>query len=423
MVTAQSKKISKRSIQKLIKKPLFEKIKTIGELCYSLGYHCYIVGGTVRDIILGIPLNDIDVVSDGDISLIKKQCMKKWKQLKITESKFGTIKLLFNDNSHIDIAHFRKETYPYPASLPVVQRGIIVDDVKRRDFTINTLLMDIGKINFGKIYDVLSGINDIEKGVIRILHNKSFIDDPTRIFRALRFANRLSFRLDKTTKHLLLNAVNDGYISKLTPVRIRRELFLILMEKNWDKILKDMDKYGILKEIGIKKFCSQRRIGVFKKRISEIASKLHNPLLPKLMLIAHKATISETNQFIDKVGLRKKEGTALLEVKKKGAKTLEKLSKSKISNKDIYWSLKTFDTDAICFLYTLGDKKQRKHICYYLEHLKNIKPKLTGKDLKTLKITEGPIYEKILKQLLNMKLNGKLKSKQQEIDFVKRLFC
>jgi len=349
--------------------------------------------------------------------------MKKWKQLKITESKFGTIKLLFNDNSHIDIAHFRKETYPYPASLPVVQRGTIIDDVKRRDFTINTLFMDIDQKNFGKIYDVLSGIKDIENGVIRILHKKSFIDDPTRIFRALRFANRLSFRLDRSTKHLLLNAVNDGYISKLTPARIRRELFLILMENNWDKIVKDMDKYSILKEIGIKKLCSQRKIAVFKKRISEITGMLHNALLPKLMLITHKSTISETNQFIDKIGLRKKEGIALIEIKKKGEKTLKKLSKSKISNKDIYWSLKIFNTDAICFLYTLGDKKQREHICYYLERLRNIKPRLTGKDLKILKITEGPIYEKILKQLLNMKLNGKLKSKQQEIAFVKRFFC
>ncbi len=199
-----NKRITRKTLEKSLSEKVVKRLEIIGEMCAFSEYRCYLVGGTVRDMILKVPQIDIDIVTEGDITSLVSNIAKRWKLKKTIRSQFSTVKISFVHNILLDIAQARKETYPYPASLPVVQKGNIVDDLKRRDFTINTLLMGISKKNFGIIYDYLGGIEDIEKKTIRVLHKNSFIDDPTRIFRAFRFKERFSFRFERKTKKLII---------------------------------------------------------------------------------------------------------------------------------------------------------------------------------------------------------------------------
>ncbi len=414
-------RISGKKLKKILTEETLKKVKSIGEICMESRYPCYLVGGTVRDIILKVPQIDIDIVTEGNIRLFEA-LPKKLKIKKIVFSQFNTAKLLFKDGCSLDIAQARKETYPYPASLPVVKKSSLNEDVKRRDFTINTLLMGITKKDFGKIYDYLGGIEDIEKGIIRALHKNSFIDDPTRIFRAFRFKERFSFRFERRTKTLIENAIRSGVIKKLTPQRIRKELFLLLKEKKWYKIVLSLSHNGILQELGIKNELKRVIINSFEKKISDFINIKRNRELSKLLLITEDASEKEIKAFSQRIGLKKKESELLLELRKGRKRILTTLSKKEVSNKEIYWLLTSLPLDAVIYLLSKATSQSRKRILLYLNDLKNIKIKIKGDDLKKLGIKAGPIYKKILQKLLDEKLNGKLKFKREEIEFVKRQF-
>ena len=413
-------RISVKELNKLLSEEILKKITSLGEICMNAGLQCYLVGGTVRDVILKVPQIDIDIVTEGNAKLFK-DVSKKLKIKKITFSQFNTAKLLFKDGFFLDIAQARKEIYPYPTSLPVVRRSSIHEDVKRRDFTINTLLMGITKKDFGKIYDYLGGIEDIEKGIIRALHKNSFIDDPTRIFRAFRFKERFSFRFDRETKNLMDNSIKAGYIKKLTPQRIRRELFLSLKEANWDKIIMNLSRSGVLKELGIKQKMTRSSITTFMRIIRNFNIKKQNWELSKLLIITENAQKKDIKAFSQKVGLRRNEVSILLELRRNGKRIVKTLSKKDLPNNKIYWLLEKIPIEGLFYLLSKGTPLSRKRIMLYLNNLKDKKINIKGDDLKKLGIKGGPIYKKILQKVLDEKLNRKLKSKKEEIEFVKRI--
>ncbi len=413
-------RIKKTVLKKILGEEIFKRVKSIGEICEGMSYSCYLIGGTVRDMILKVPQIDIDIVTEGDITSLITNISKKLRLKRVLRSQFGTTKIIFEDNLSFDIAQTRKESYPYPASLPVVEKSTLGEDIKRRDFTINTLLMGITKKDFGKIFDYLDGMNDIETGIIRVLHNKSFIDDPTRIFRAFRFKGRLSFRFDRKTKKLIDNAIKIGIIKKLTPQRIRREIFLSLKEKRWHKIVLEFSRSGLLREIGIKNKIARRTINSFEKKLRDFIDIKGNMELTKLLIITENAKKKEIETFSQRVGLKKKETLFLLEMRNKKRWILTSLSKKEISPKEIYWLLKLIPSDGLIYLIIKGDTQTRKKIKLYLDNLKDMKAKIKGEDLKKLGFKEGPLYKKILKMVLDEKLNGGLTTKKEEIEFVRR---
>lgn len=412
-------KIAESRLKRLLGKRILNRIKVIGEFCTNDGQPCYLVGGTVRDLILNRKQVDIDLITKANLSSINKKISKKWHLEKTIRSQFNTIKVIFRDGFSIDIARARKESYPHPASLPVVEIGSISDDAKRRDFTINTLRMSLSKEDFGKIYDDLDGVSDIKTGIVRVLHDKSFIDDPTRIFRAIRFKKRFSFHLERKTKKLFTEAVNKHMIKELTSQRIRREIFLLLKEEKWDKIALSLSRNSVLRELGIKQIPQGKNLLAFKKNLLNFPTGKSNFQAVKLLVMLEKSTKSEIDSFSKTAGLKNEEIKLLLNLKKNGEKTLKKLAINYLPNSDIYWLLNSIPTEGIVYLYCKSVQKQRQRISIYLDRLKHIKTKITGQDLKLLGIKEGPIYEKILNKILDEKLNGKLKTKREELKFMK----
>ncbi|HOJ86116.1 MAG TPA: hypothetical protein PLN68_04250 [Elusimicrobiales bacterium] len=203
----------------------------------------YLVGGCVRDWYLGKKCFDIDITfSDYPLDIARKVAQKF--DLKLEEfKKFLTIRLLSKER-RIDFATFRKEKYLRPASLPEVEKAVsIEEDLKRRDFTINAVALSINE-DLYQITDPFNGIDDINKGVIRVLHENSFADDPTRIFRAVRFSNRFGWKIEKETLKLIEKHKN--YVSDLSKERIRNEIIKILSEEKCFQALKKIEELDII---------------------------------------------------------------------------------------------------------------------------------------------------------------------------------
>ncbi|MFC1667169.1 CCA tRNA nucleotidyltransferase [Candidatus Omnitrophota bacterium] len=212
-------------------KKAFDIIRAAGAVADKKGFCVYIVGGPVRDILLNRPNYDLDFVVEGDGIKFAETLTKTLKAgLKIHRA-FGTATISCK-NFRIDVVTARKESYESPASYPDVEPGGIKEDLFRRDFTINAMAAAINKKNFGKLVDFCDGFKDLKKGIIRAMHDKSFIDDPTRIFRAVRFSIRFGFKIEPRTKRLMKEAILGGFLGEVNRGRVRKEIELFLKEKN-----------------------------------------------------------------------------------------------------------------------------------------------------------------------------------------------
>ena len=224
----------KKMISKLMKERLPARLKSlleeVGQVGDTLGYSVYAVGGFVRDLLMRVENFDIDLVVEGDGIRFAETFEKRTSCRIRTHQKFGTAIILFPDGLKIDVATARWETYDSPAALPTVEKGSIKMDLSRRDFTINTLAIQLNPRGYGEIIDFFGGMKDIKEKTIRVLHNLSFVEDPTRIFRAIRFEQRLGFQIGKHTQHLMRNSVKMGFLQRLSGGRILSELILILKE-------------------------------------------------------------------------------------------------------------------------------------------------------------------------------------------------
>jgi tRNA nucleotidyltransferase (CCA-adding enzyme) len=216
-------------------------IEIVGTIADELKIKAYIVGGPVRDKLLGMSNYDLDFVVEGDGIKFAEVLNKKLKGRLITYKAFGTATIELK-GKRIDVVTARKESYKYPAAYPIVKPGAIKDDLFRRDFTINSMALAIDKKGLGRLVDFYGGRKDLTKGVIRVLHDKSFMDDPTRIFRAVRFSVRFGFKIEPHTKKLMKEAVLDGFLGEVNAGRIRKEIELFLKEKDPKKCLEVFSK-------------------------------------------------------------------------------------------------------------------------------------------------------------------------------------
>jgi tRNA nucleotidyltransferase (CCA-adding enzyme) len=216
-------------------------IKIVGKIADELKVPAYIVGGPVRDKLLDMPNIDLDFVVEGDGIKFARVLNKKLEGKLTVYKAFGTATVELK-GKRIDIVTARKETYARPAAYPTVKPGTIKDDLFRRDFTINAMAIAVNKEDFGKLVDFYGGQKDLKKRVIRVMHDKSFIDDPTRVFRAVRFAVRFGFRIEPHTKRLIKEAVSDKLLAEVNKGRIKKEIELLLKEKNPRKCLETFAK-------------------------------------------------------------------------------------------------------------------------------------------------------------------------------------
>jgi len=232
---------------------LMNLLRLLGTYGTELRMSVYVVGGFVRDLLLNIPNYDVDIVVEGTEEKagieFAKYVGKELNATVVPYEKFLTASIIFRDGYKIDIATARTEYYESPGDLPQVDISTIKKDLYRRDFTINAMAIKLNPQEFGTLYDFFSCRKDLENGIIRVLHNLSFVEDPTRMIRAIRFEQRYNFRMEERTLELLKKNLEENYLERVSGARIRQEIEKILEEKEPIKAFRRMAELGVLKRV------------------------------------------------------------------------------------------------------------------------------------------------------------------------------
>lgn len=408
--------------------PILALLKDIGATASDVGYPAYVVGGFVRDLFLYRPNEDIDIVIEGDGIEFAKFFARKTGARIHTHQKFGTAVIIFSDGFKIDVASARMEYYKFPASLPIVEMSSIKLDLFRRDFTINTLCIQLNQEKFGTLIDFFAAQRDIKDKAIRILHNLSFVEDPTRVFRAIRFEQRFGFTIGKLTSGLIKNAVKMDFFKQLSGRRMFSELRQILGEENPVPALLRLDDYSLLNVIHpaigldtqmIELLNNVRKVIAWHDLLflGEACLKWMVYLLALMKSCNRKISYDICARFELNLNFQ-----AMICKKRFAAdECLYKLSKRlPTKNSLLYNHLSGFKTELLLYMMAAARKeKVKKAISLYFTQLRDIRISINGADLKKLGIAPGPIYREIFIETLNAKLNNDLKTKNDELRFVK----
>lgn len=370
----------------------------------------YLVGGVVRDLLLGTANFDLDLVVEGDAVNLAKELVKDNEARLTTHQRFNTARLKFT-GYHLDIATARSETYARPGALPAVKPGTLKDDLVRRDFTINAMAVRLSPPRYGELVDLYGGRQDLGKKLIRVLHDRSFIDDATRIWRAIRYEQRLGFRIEEKTLRLLKQDIS--YLQTISGDRVRHELEMVLKEKEPEKMLARAAELGALAKI----HTSLRGDGWLKEKYRAARRRLlegHQLLDLYFALLTYRLDERENEELISFLHPVRHVAAALRDTNQLKS-SLGELEDPEISRAQIFSLLHGYALTAIQANYiAMEPDKGRKAIDLYLRKLRTVKPLLTGNDLLKMGIKPGPRMQEVLIALHEAKLNGETSTRAEE---------
>ncbi|MBI5100481.1 MAG: CBS domain-containing protein [Nitrospirae bacterium] len=405
----------------------YEALRTAGEIADKTGYNAYLVGGSVRDLLLGEGSLDLDIVIEGDgIRFARELCEELGGKMRQHE-RFGTATISL-ENLKIDIATARTEYYESPAALPTVQTSSIKKDLYRRDFTINTLAIKLNHKDFGQLIDFFGGQRDIREKTIRVLHNLSCVEDPTRAFRAVRFAERFGFRISKHTENLIKSAIQMDLFKRLSGFRLYEELVLAFKETNPSKTLQRLSKLKLLTVIHPALEFSERLEEKFKS-IGETLAWYNLLYLDEKadMAVLHLMTLlselgdADKKETLDRLAAPPKTRSLILKSSAGSSYILSRLPLKDPA--ELYHLLWGHDIETLLFTMAVtSDARKKKNISHYIVELKKIRPALKGSGLRKLGIPQGPVYSKIFGALLDERLRGRLKTEEDERKYVIKHF-
>jgi tRNA nucleotidyltransferase (CCA-adding enzyme) len=405
---------------------IYELLGHAGETAQELECNAYLVGGSVRDLLRGEANLDIDIVIEGDGILFARTFGEKLHAKVRTHQKFGTAQIIAG-TLKVDVATARTEYYESPAALPKVETSSIKKDLYRRDFTINTLAVKLNPGDFGLLIDFFGGQRDLREKTIRVLHNLSFVEDPTRAFRAVRFSERFGFKISKHTENLIKSTIAMNLFDKLSGPRLYEELLLAFHETEPIKTLKRLSDFGLLKIIHTNLHFTDELEATLKS-MQETLSWFN------LLFLEEKTDKGMLYLMALLSGLKDGEIQASAERLSPSPKVRDMIIKGITHARDLLRKLPLDDPIAICnllsnlsleivlFLMALSrDRRKQRVISHYLTELRNVKTILKGDDLQKMGIRPGPVYSKILSSLRDEKLKGRLSSREDEEKFVRNI--
>jgi tRNA nucleotidyltransferase (CCA-adding enzyme) len=425
------KKNTATMMKERLPRRIIELFKDLGNVADILGYNAYVVGGLVRDLFLKRKNLDVDIVIEGGGIQFAQEFAKHHEVRVRTHRKFGTAVLIFPDGFKVDVATARMEYYESPAAPPIVEMSSLKMDLFRRDFTINTLAIKLNKRHFGTLIDYFGGQKDIKDKVIGVLHNLSFVEDPTRVLRAIRFEQRFDFRIGKLTLALIKNAVNINCFEELSGKRLFLELKLLLMEQEPLQAIERMSEFGLLQFIspeikytkGLKKLLKEAE-GVINWFDLLYLEEAYEPW----KVYWHGLTSSLDSKALKNLGERMqmvdRDGRNMISQRDQANEVLEQLFRFKGDNNyDLYTLLCHYDTEILLYMMAKANNERIKRmISNYFTRLKGTEIMLKGSDLKGMGFKPGPLYKEIFDSLLKAKLSHLISSKDDEVEFVRETF-
>jgi tRNA nucleotidyltransferase (CCA-adding enzyme) len=403
-------------------------LRTAGELGERFGYSIYVVGGFVRDLLLGIDNLDVDFVVEGDgITFARALAKERAGRVKVHE-RFGTAVVLLPDGFKLDVATARTEYYEYPTALPTVEQSSIKKDLYRRDFTINTLAVGLNPRTFGQLIDYYGGQRDLKERLIRVLHSLSFVEDPTRVFRAIRFELRFGFHLSKETLALIKGAAKMELFHRLSGQRLLDELRLLFSERTPRHAVCRLADLDLLRFIHPQLTWSSR----LDRRLIEVEAALNWYKLSCLgrtisgwviyaMALAEVMPDQAVRNMLERFPFTEEERAAITEARfltQQICRTLNR--RSPLRPSETVRLLTGLSDETLVFLLAKNaSESAKRQLSMYLTTYRDVKPVLTGKELKALGLKPGPLYSTILARLTEARVDGDVKNEAEERALVK----
>lgn len=424
------KKVLKSLLEERLPKNLYTMLGQAGVLAATMGYNLYLVGGIVRDMILRIDNLDVDLVVEGDGIAFAKAFAQSHGARYAAHEKYKTAVITLQDGSHIDIATARLEYYKHPGGFPVVEQSTLKLDLYRRDFTINTMAICLNPHRFGELIDFFGAQRDIKEQRIRVLHSLSFVEDPSRILRAVRFEQRFGFTLGKQTSSLVKSAVKSGLLRDIPGRRISHEIRQMLSE---DDPIKGMDR---LRELGVLSAIHPDLL--FNSSVKEYFVRIRETLLWFNLLYTHEAYRSwfiyvlalidhmkpkKVIAICKHLGLSNENARRILTSKAQTNHILKDfIAVQKLKPSDAVMVLKRGNIEEI--LYAMSKTRSpeiKKMISGYITSWRSYKPPVTGKDLLSIGFTKGKYLGDCLRMIRDKGLNGEIKDFQDAIAFAQTM--
>jgi tRNA nucleotidyltransferase (CCA-adding enzyme) len=392
-------------------------VRTVGLAASRCGFNSYLVGGMVRDILLHRPIADIDIMIEGDAIELASSIADSHQAKLTVHRAFGTAG--FNlEGLRIDLSTCRGESYDRPGALPRVRPGDICDDLLRRDFSINAMAICINSTDFGLLTDLYGGRADLEGRLIRVMHDRSFEDDATRIMRAVRYEQRLGFKLERRTALLLRR--DAGMLDTISSDRLKHEVLLWLAEPQPCSIIRRAGRLGVLQKLHPALKWDRPLQTAFRRalKLSEGAANTYLYFCLMAYQLDEDALyelLQRLNLLGSKYDLLSHQGLAVKDM-------LPQLDSESVKNSKIFSLLKDVEVPAVEVnrLYA-KTPAVRNNLRLYLEKLAHVKPSVTGSSLAQWGVKEGPLVGTILNKVLEAKLDGEVKTRAEEEKLARRL--
>ena len=408
-------------------------LQRIGEVAEKLHFQAYVVGGFVRDLLLHIRNLDLDIVIEGNGIEYARQLGRELEGEVRTHRKFNTATVILPTGLRIDIATARLEYYEYPAAMPTVELSSIKLDLYRRDFTVNAMAIHLNPKSFGTLVDFFNSQNDLKRQRITVLHNLSFVEDPTRIFRAIRFEQRLDFQITKHTEKLLKNAVRMKLFNRFSGPRFFSELRQILSEDNPIPALKRLAEFELFPFLWPdlkpnlkidRRFVhilsqANRAVSWFKLLYLE---EDFEPWMVYLLSIFNRSGLPELRNFCSRFELPGKTAKKLLSQKSSGDRISQDMHQRRLMKpSEIYWLLQELDIEGLLYLMAVSRRRKiQKAVSHYVTRLDKEQPLVSGRDLQKMGFRPGPQYKTILNHLLEAQLDGEISSRKEALLFIRK---
>lgn len=399
------------------------RLAAIVEAVQSLGQRAagvYLVGGTVRDILLGEEGFDVDIAVEGDAIAFAYALAGALGGRSTPHRKFGTAVVSYGDGEHVDVVTTRTEFYDSPGALPTVERAGLKEDLFRRDFTINAMAASLGADDFGRLVDPYGGRADLEKRVLRVLHNLSFIDDPTRIFRGIRYEARHGFRFDEHSTGLLRSCIEMGLVGDLSSSRLRDELTTLLEDPDAAAGIRRLGDLGADAAIHPHLHGDDEAAGLFDRAVAlrdELGVDVPTWRIG-LAALARDLTSDEAYDWLERLKVRRREADLIVGAIVVAPRIVERLGADRLEPAEVVALADRFAPDAPLFALALEERQELRD---YFQRLRDVVLEVNGADLIALGLPESPRIGDILGELRRRKLNGELAGRDEELAVAREL--
>jgi tRNA nucleotidyltransferase (CCA-adding enzyme) len=368
----------------------------------------FLVGGAVRDLLLAGQTVDLDVAIEGDARAAARELANRLGGEMVEHERFGTATVRAQDLA-VDLATTRRETYVEPGALPEVEPAALAEDLGRRDFTINAMALGLSGDDLGVLHDPYDGREDLERGVIRVLHGRSFIDDPTRLLRALRYEARFNFRMDEQTERLAREAAAGAGFSTVSGPRVRDELLDLLREPGARLALERMHELSLDRALQPELEADPDLVASAQLASAETGA---DPVLAGLAALI-SSNPKALGEWLEDLHLGRRETDAVARAALKGPQLASTL-REELTPSAIHALLSCEPSEALAI--ALANRAPADPVLRYLADLKGVQLEITGNDLIEAGVPESPELGRALAETLRRKLDGEVSGRDEELE-------